>query len=336
MALKNVNKVLLIPLIAVFALSAIYISQRAHLPDPNTIFLSGNMEVTQVDLSFKIAGRVIKRLVSEGERVEKNQVIALLEPDELQHEVYLREAELQGAEAALLELTRGYLPEEIAQAEAKLQQAKSSLNQLESDYLRQKQLFEGDVIADREFEISSSAYEVAKSRVLEANETLALLKRGIREEKISQAEAGVAKAKQALALAKTRLSYTTIYSPINGFVLSDNVEEGEFVSPGTTIVSIANLERVWLRAYLDESDLGKINLGQAVDVFVDSYPEKIYPGKVSFISSEAEFTPKNVQTAKERVTLVYRIKVDVPNIDFELKPGMPADGLIPLKELAGA
>ena len=137
-------------------------------------------------------------------------------------------------------------------------------------------------------------------------------------------------------MAHTRLTYPPIHSPINAFILSDTVEEGEFVAPRTTAVSIANLEKVWLRAYLDERDLGKINLGQAVDVFVDSYPDKIYPGKVSFISSEAEFTPKNVQTAKERVTLVYRIKVDVPNIGFELKPGMPADGLIPLNELAGA
>jgi membrane fusion protein YbhG len=326
------KKVFIIPIIAIIALTAIYISQQASLPDPNTILLSGNIEVTEVDISFKISGRMVKRLASEGERIQKKSEIALLEPDELQQEVLLREAELQAAQAALLELKEGYLPEEIAQAGAKLQQAKANFTRLQSDYDRQKTLFEGDVISNREFDVSSSAFEVAKAKVLEANEQFSLLKRGIRKEKIAQAVANVSKVKQTLALSKTRLGYTKIYSPISGYVLTDNVQDGEYVSPGTPVVTVANLENVWLRAYVDEKDLGKIKLGQTVKISVDSYPDKVYLGKVTFISSEAEFTPKNVQTEKERVTLVYRVKVDVPNENLELKPGMPADGMIVLDE----
>lgn len=326
------KKVLLIPLVAIIALTAIYFSQQASLPDPNTILLSGNIEITEVDVSFKIPGRVITRFASEGQRIDKGEEIAFLEPEELEQEVLLREAELQAAEAVLLELKEGYLPEEIAQASAVLQQAQANFHRLQSDFDRQKTLFEGDVISNREFDMSTSAYEVAKAKVLEANEKLTLLKRGIRKEKIAQAAANVTKAKQALELAKTRLGYTKIFSPINGYVLSDNVQGGEYVSPGTPVVTVANLYDVWLRAYVDEKDLGKIKLGQTVKISVDSYPDKVYLGKVTFISSEAEFTPKNVQTEKERVTLVYRVKVEVPNEELELKPGMPADGIIILDE----
>ncbi len=326
------KKVFIIPLIAVIALTAIYISQQASLPDPNTILLSGNIEVTEVDISFKIPGRVVTRLASEGQRIKRGEEVAFLEPEELQQEVLLREAGLQATEAALLELREGYLPEEISQAGAVLQQVQANFNRLQSDYDRQKTLFEGDVISNREFDMSNSAFEVAKAKVYEANEKLSLLKRGIRKEKIAQAAANVSKSKQALALAKTRLRYTKIYSPINGYVLSDNVQGGEYVSPGTPVITVANLEDVWLRAYIDERDLGKIKLGQTVKISVDSYPDKVYLGMVTFISSEAEFTPKNVQTEKERVTLVYRIKIDVPNENLELKPGMPADGIIVLDE----
>lgn len=326
------KKVLLIPLIAVTALLAIYMSQQASLPDPNTILLSGNIEVTEIDISFKIPGRMIKRLASEGARIEKDSEVAMIEPEELKQEVLLRKAELEATEAALRELKEGYLPEEIAQANAKLQQAKANFLRLRADYDRQKTLFDGDVISNREFDMSSSAYEVAKAKVVEANEKLALLKRGIRKEKIAQAAANVSKAKQALALAKTRLGYSKIYSPINGYVISDNVQDGEYVSPGTPVVTVANLEDVWLRAYVDEKDLGKIKLGQEVKISVDSYPDKFYLGRVTFISSEAEFTPKNVQTEKERVKLVYRVKISVPNENLELKPGMPADGIIVLDE----
>jgi len=107
--------------------------------------------------------------------------------------------------------------------------------------------------------------------------------------------------------------------------LSKNVEAGEYVAAGTPIVTVGDLERPWLRAYINETDLGRIKVGQRVRVATDTYPGKIYEGHISFIASEAEFTPKNVQTQKERVKLVYRIKVDIPNPNMELKPGMPAD-----------
>ena len=124
------------------------------------------------------------------------------------------------------------------------------------------------------------------------------------------------------------MSYATVVSPLTGVVLSKNIEPGEYVAPGTAVVTVGDLVNVWLRAYIDETDLGRVKVGQRAWVTTDTYPGKIYEGRVSFISSEAEFTPKNVQTQKERVKLVYRIKIDITNPNMELKPGMPADAVI--------
>jgi HlyD family secretion protein len=164
--------------------------------------------------------------------------------------------------------------------------------------------------------------------VREAAERLALVRRGPRRETIDQAQARLQDAKVALERAKTRQGYTTVVSPVAGYVLSKNVEAGELVSAGTPIVTIGDLGSVWLRAYVRETDLGRVKLGQPARVTSDTWPGKAYDGRVTFISSAAEFTPKSVQTEKERVKLVYRIKVTVPNPAAELKPGMPADATI--------
>jgi len=172
--------------------------------------------------------------------------------------------------------------------------------------------------------------QIAQGRaaLAEAEHRYALVKKGPRQETIEQARAKLNEAEQALAIARTRLSYATLRCPVGGVVLSKNVESGEFVAAGTPIVTIGNLHDVWLRAYIRGPDLGKVKVGQKVRITTDSYPGRIYDGRVSFISSEAEFTPKSVQTERERVKLVYRIKIDIDNPKMELKPGMPADAEI--------
>ena len=129
-------------------------------------------------------------------------------------------------------------------------------------------------------------------------------------------------------MSRIRLSYTVLKAPFNGIVLVRQAELGEVISPGTPIVTLADLAHIWLRVYLPETDLGRVRWGQDADIRTDTYPGKVYHGRVSVISSEAEFTPKSVQTEQERVTLVYRVKIDVENPNYELKPGMPADAYI--------
>ena len=170
----------------------------------------------------------------------------------------------------------------------------------------------------------SSDLEAAR----QARERAALVKAGPRKETIAQARARALQAAQAAEVARTRLSYAELRSPLKGVVLSKNAEPGEFVAAGTPVITVGDLSKVWLRGYIPETALGRVKLGQKVRVRTDTYPDKEYEGTVSFISDKAEFTPKNIETAEERVKLVYRIKVDIPNPAQELKPGMPADGEI--------
>ncbi|MGA2499027.1 MAG: efflux RND transporter periplasmic adaptor subunit, partial [Tepidisphaeraceae bacterium] len=165
----------------------------------------------------------------------------------------------------------------------------------------------------------------ARAALAELEQRRDLVKKGPRQETIDQARAKLGEAEGALAISRTRLSYTTLDSPVWGVVLSKNVESGEYVAAGTPIVTVANLKDVWLRAYINGPDLGRVKVGQKARLYTDSHPGKPYDGRISFIASEAEFTPKSVQTDKERVKLVYRIKIDLDNPDMELKPGMPAD-----------
>ncbi len=292
------------------------------------IRVSGNIEVTDVDVSFKIPGRLLQRSVDEGMAVAAGQLVARLDSADLERETSMREAELQAAEAVLRELVAGSRPQEVARARAVVASAQAEAERLSRDYERAKALHSRDVISRQEFERAKAAYEVADERRKEAKESLHLVEEGPRREQIEQARARSRQAKEALELSRTRLSYATIASPLAGVVLSKNAEPGDYVAPGTPVVTVGSLNDPWLRAYIEETDLGRVKVGQHVEVTADTYPGKKYAGRISFIAPQAEFTPKNVQTQKERVKLVYRIKVDVANPDMELKPGMPADAAI--------
>ena len=292
--------------------------------------LSGNIEVTDAEVSFRINGHVLERAVDEGEEVRAGAIVARLESADLERNVALQEAEVAKARALLAELTAGYRPEEIAQAEAALVQARAELARAESEWNRDREMVANDLISAREAETSKAAYEVSRGRTDEARERLAMLRKGYRSEQIEQARAQLKVAEEALAQARINLGYALLTAPMDGMVLSKNVEPGEYVAAGTPVVTIGQLDPLWLRAYIAETDLGRVKLGQAARVTTDTYPGREYRGTVTFIAQDAEFTPKNVQTEQERVKLVYRIKITLPNPDHELKPGMPADAVIDL------
>jgi HlyD family secretion protein len=381
--MKNKKRLIILVLaILLVAVLAYFILGRSH--DGQMIRVSGNIEVTDAEVSFKIPGRVEARLVDEGETVKAGQTVARLDSAELAQEVAVRRAEVRAAQAALAELEAGSRPEEIAQAEASAEQAKARLDEMLAgsrpeelsaaeavlrrtqaeadrarlDAERYEGLYRKEIVSAQQYDLARTAYETALARQREAEEQFKLVKEGPRREQIEQARAAwsqaqerfvlvkkgprretieqararLQQAREALAVAETRLGYATLASPLLGVVLSKNVEPGEFVAAGTPIVTVADLENVWLRAYINETDLGRVKVGQRVRVTADTYPGKRYEGRISFIASQAEFTPKNVQTEKERVKLVYRIKVDIRNPNMELKPGMPADADILLEE----
>jgi HlyD family secretion protein len=320
-----------IPVIVILlaaAAAGYYFYTQKNEKKENGIVVSGNVEITDADLAFKIAGRVMERFVSEGSTVQSGQKVAVLDSTDLDQELAVRIAERDSAAASLKELEAGSRPEEIQQAEAVLQRAKAEEHRYRIEFERQRGLHQKDVISTREFETAQLSFETATAKLKEAEKAFALTREGPRQERIEQARAVLKEAEEAISLVKIRITYATLESPMTGLVLSDHVEPGEYVSAGTPIVSIGDLNNVWIRAFIDETDLGRVKVGQQATVTTDSYPQKSYPGRISFISSESEFTPKNVQTEKERVKLVYRIKIDVPNPNQELKPGMPADAKI--------
>lgn len=322
--------VVLLPVMVVSAVLGIKFYRGGLSTDPNVIELSGNIEVTDIEGSFKIAGRVQERFVQEGQHMAVGDVIARLDDTDLAQEVAIRQAEVDTASAALAELEAGAREQEIAAAEATVRRAQAELAQQDRDHQRKEQLYERNVISTQEYELAQLAYEVAVTKTREAEEQLALVREGPRQERIQQARARLEQAKRAFELAQIRLSYAVLETPISGVILAEHIESGEYVVPGTAIVTVGALDTVWLRAYINETDLGRVKLGQSATVTTDSYPDKEYEGRISFIASEAEFTPKNVQTTEERVKLVYRVKIDIPNPEMELKPGMPADAKIAL------
>lgn len=302
-------------------------ARRLGIHDP-AVAVTGTIEALQVDVSSKITGRIVERTVREGDRVQRGQLLVRLDSDELVAETRRSEAAVRTAEARLRDLLAGARAQEIEQARQALVNASATRVWTERDYSRATELFQKDLIAAQEVDRARQAYEVAQANESGAREKLALVEAGAREYEIVAARAVVAEARAALTLAERRLEQTRLVSTLDGVVLHKNMEVGETAVPGQSILTLMDPRDLWLRAYVPETDIARIKLGQAATLAVDAFPGRVFQGTVSEIASEAEFTPKNVQTKKERVNLVFRVKIAVQNPDGTLKPGLPADAEI--------
>jgi len=352
------------------------------------LYYSGTIEATQANLAFQISGRVNTVFVEEGQAVEKNQVLAVLDQEEssarleqarsdwvrsqenlkqletlleinrnvLPAEVERVKAGVQALQSQLAELESGYRVQEVDQARYAYEQAQFALEEAHKDKIRYERLFERKIVAEKDKDAIDLKYETALKAYERAKKAYELLKEGYRKESIETARSKMAEgqaalkqardnlkkieaieseveaaralvqsAKAALELAEIRLAYTELRAPFNGILVSRNVEPGEVITPGQEVLSLSDLSEVDLKVFVDETEIGKVKPGQQVDVKIDTFPSKTYTGQVSFISPEGEFTPKMIQTHKERVKLVYLVKVTIPNPDLELKTGMPAD-----------
>jgi len=328
-------RLVLLALVVVGSATAVWWYSTADSRSGGVIRLSGNIEATETDVSFKVRGTIIQLSVDEGVWVERGAAIARLEDHDLMQSAALAEASLKVAQAKLNELLAGSRPQEIKAALEQLNQAESDLDRSRKEFERVKALYEQQLAPASSMDNAEAAYHIAEAAATRARQLYELVKEGPRQEEIASARAAVEQARQNLELTKVQLGYVTLTAPIPGVVLVKSAEVGEVVSPGTPVVTLGDIDHVWLRAYVNETDLGRVTWGQAVDVTTDTFPGKIYHGTIGFISSEAEFTPKSVQTEKERVTLVYRIKVNLDNPNRELKPGMPADGVIHVQPADG-
>ena len=323
---------ILIVVALVIAASAYFYSRFARKAEPeNQITLSGNIEAHESLISFKVQGRVVELPVEEGQEIKPGQLLAKLDDADYQQKLRIDAAALHVRESNLALALAGTREQEIKAAQQTMLEAQADFQQKKLDDQRAQRLFTRDAISAQDRDLaatalkrSQAAFEAAEQRYRQALE-------GTRKEDIAIARANVQQARANLGLSRVNLDYTVLRSPSAGVVTVRQAELGEVVVPGTPIVTLADLDHVWLRGYIAETDLGHIRWGQDAVITTDTYPGKQYHGRISFISSSAEFTPKSVQTYKERVTLVYRIKIDIDNPNHELKPGMPADARLILE-----
>lgn len=283
---------------------------------PAEIVVSGNIEAHASVLSFKsVQSRVVQLPFDEGRWVEQGTLIAAVDDADYRQQVAIQDAALavQQRQLAVARQNLAAARKTVVSDEADVVQKRLDLQRSEDLWSRG---FVSSAVRDQ-----SSTTLTQVSAVLERDRALL----GAAEENVQLARAAVRNAEEALKLARITESYTALRAPFAGVILVRQAELGEVVGPGTPIVTLADLDHVWLRAYINESDLGKVRHDQPVTVTTDTYPGKQYAGRVSLISSTAEFTPKTVETHAQRVTLVYRIRIDISNPSHELVPGMPAD-----------
>jgi HlyD family secretion protein len=300
------------------------------------MYYSGTIEATQANLAFQVNGRVVNVAVREGHVVTKNQLLAELDPAELQSRKDQAEANLDRSIktreqlTTLLSIYKNTLPADVARAEATIASAKDIMEDARKNYRRYEQLFNQGVVTEKERDAVKLGYDNAKSRFDDGEAALRQAKSNLKkieatEKEIEAANAQSKQAKAAMEQSDIQLQYARLLAPFNGIITSRNVEPGEVVTTGREVLSMADLSIVDLKIFVDETEIAKVKPGQDVDIKVDTFPNKTYKGKVAFISPEGEFTPKIIQTKKERVKLVYLVKVSIPNPDLELKTGMPAD-----------
>ena len=373
-----------------------YSSTRFGHTNENRLQVSGNIELTEIDISFKVPGKLVELDVDEGAFVKKGQVIARIDRQQVEQqrskdeaglaasqaqydqietavrwqqatmesEVALRRAEVRAAQAHLDQLLAGSRPQEIQQASRGGRRHRTA--RTGQGRRIAQELFKNDDISRAQYDQYRTRLDLTTAVLRQAQSRLALVEEGPRKEDIEAARAEVQRAEAALETSpgepaggetaragRARPSRRhrsrpgagghhrnadrrhEVTSPIDGVVLVKSAEIGEVLAAGTTVVAIGDIDHPWLRAYISETDLGRVKLGQPVQLSTDSFPGKTYPGRVSFISSEAEFTPKQIQTKEERVKLVYRIKIDADNPRHELKSNMPVDAEIQLKHSRG-
>jgi HlyD family secretion protein len=280
----------------------------------------------------------------------------------LESELNLRRAELRQAQAKLQELLDGARPQEIAQARAQVSDLKVANDQARREFDRAQKLIAQEDISQSQFDQFKARFDSTSAQLQNAEQRLALVLEGARKTDLESARASVARAEAAIKFSEaqrldiqrkeqdlvarradvdrskasvsvidSQLDDTAISSPVDGVVLVKSADPGEVLAAGTPVLTLGEIDKPWLRGYVPQSKLGRVQLGMAVAVKSDSYPGKTYAGKITFIASEAEFTPKQIQTIEERVKLVYRIKIEVENPNRELKLNMPVDAEIRLK-----
>lgn len=297
--------------------------QRYGRPVGPGLTLYGNVDIREVNLGFRVSGKVKEVLKEEGDTVAPGEVIARLDDEPYRHEVAQAAAQLALAKAKLDLYTAGYRTEEIEQARANVEEQRATLANAERLFKRRKELLKQAVASQQEYDDAAASLDAAKAKLVSLTANLALLEAGYRTEEKEQARADFASAQAALATAKVHLSDTELKTPSAGMVITRALEPGAVVQPGATVLTVSLTDPVWVRAYVSEPNLGKISPGTPALLYTDSRPHQPYEGRIGYVSPRAEFTPKSVETPELRTGLVYQFRVIVSHPDEGLRQGMP-------------
>jgi HlyD family secretion protein len=285
--------------------------------------LFGNVDIRQVELSFRVPGKIAAVRVDEGDRVTVGDVLATLDAQPYEDALAKARAERDVALADMNKHHAGSREEDIAQARAEVARLEAEVENAARLARRRKTLLHDQAVSVEESESAGYSRDALRAQLEKARKALALQLAGFRAEDVASAEASYRSAQASVDTAETDLADTRIVCPASGRVLSRVREPGAVVAAGVTVLVVSLDKPVWVRAYVPEPSLGKVSLGMPMRVFTDSQPDKPYAGRVGFISPVAEFTPKNVETEALRTDLVYRLRILIDNPDDGLRQGMP-------------
>jgi len=311
-------------LVALFAVvGGAYGFQTLSKDRASPLTLYGNVDIREVDLGFRVDGKLARLMVDEGDAVKEGDLLASLDAEPLRHARDMAAARLAREEAALARLEAGMRAEEIEQARALVAEREATLTNAQLRYDRQSRLVKDGAVSKQAFDQAAAALREARARAVAAKEALELAVEGSRIEDIDAGRAAVAMAEAERADAERRLRDANLFAPSDGVILARVREKGAILRTGETVFSLSLREPVWVRAYVSQTDLGDVFPGREVKVHTDGRPGESYLGVVGYVSPTAEFTPKTVQTEELRTSLVYRLRIVIDDPDEGLRQGMP-------------
>ncbi len=309
----------------------LFFSCQSNSPLPGIIEVSGLIEAIETEVRSQVQGQIKEILVKEGQQIKKGDFLCLIDDQKLELKLKQIEAALQGAEYKLRLFKKGTKQEIIAMARNKLEIAKKELALAQKNQERTSRLFEQGAVSEVQKEEADLKLKAAREKYQNATENYQLALRGREKEEIEMVDAEINNLKAQEQLIMRQIEDTKVKAPSSGFLEVRHVEVGELAIPGSLLFTLIDLDRTYVKAYIPEKYIGQIIMGNTVEVSCDSYPDKIFKGKVDYIADEAEFAPKNIQTKEERLKLVFMIKSYLDNKQRLLKPGMPVDVIIWLR-----
>jgi HlyD family secretion protein len=321
-AKKVLPKIILVLLIlGIIAGVLIFKHERAA---EGSLTFYGNVDIRQIQTAFYSTGRIQQLLVREGDAVTNGQLIAVLDATRYEAATAKAQAQVAMQQQAVARLLAGSRPEEIARTQAQVRGAEAALTDALQKQTRAQTLAKDDYVPQQQLDNADTAVDVARANLEALQQAAELAVQGPRKEDIAAAQAQLKVYEASLKLVQQELADSKLYAAADGIIQNRILEPGDMASPQRPVYTLALTDPVWVRAYVPEPDLGKVSEGMAAEVRTDSFPGKIYEGRVGYISPSSEFTPKQVETADLRTRLVYQIRIYVSNPQNELRLGMPA------------